>query len=217
MTTGAEIRSLDLRGLAITTSVAVALHEAIEPLEVGATIEARIEPFAAIRPDLEAWAQAAGHTLEMPAQEDGRLVRVVKGEPRVSDRSVAIVISHDGLEELLSPLGFALAAALEGAACTVYLQGPAVRVLRPGYEPALPWPMRPFSRFARAGLESTGHPPAIEKLRQLQRLGGHVYACGPSLDHFKVDPSRLAIDDVIVCEYLTFMAVMQQADVQLYP
>lgn len=42
------------------------------------------------------------------------------------------------------------------------------------------------------------------------------YACGPSLEHFHVDPERLAFDGVVVCEYLTFMEVMQQADVQLY-
>lgn len=27
---------------------------------------------------------------------------------------------------------------------------------------------------------------------------------------------RLAFDDVVVCEYLTFMEVMRQSDVQLY-
>lgn len=33
---------------------------------------------------------------------------------------------------------------------------------------------------------------------------------------FRVDPDRLAFGGVVVCEYLTFMEVMQQADVQLY-
>jgi hypothetical protein len=54
------------------------------------------------------------------------------------------------------------------------------------------------------------------KLRQLQALGGRVYACGPSLAHFHVDSSRLALEDVVVCEYLCFMEVMRLADVQLY-
>ena len=52
------------------------------------------------------------------------------------------------------------------------------------------------------------------ELRQLQALGGVLYVCGPSLQHFGVDPKQLAVDDVIVCEYLTFMEVMQQADLQ---
>jgi hypothetical protein len=54
------------------------------------------------------------------------------------------------------------------------------------------------------------------KLRQLQGLGGVLYACGPSLERFRVDPNRLDFDDVVVCEYLTFVEIMQQADVQLY-
>jgi hypothetical protein len=47
--------------------------------------------------------------------------------------------------------------------------------------------------------------------RSRQRTGAR-----PSLQHFRVDPERLAVDEVIVCEYLTFTEVMQQADVQLY-
>lgn len=110
----------------------------------------------------------------------------------------------------------ALAAALEGARASIYLQGPAVHVLRPGFQAKLGWPWRPFSAFARRGLDQAGHAPAIEKLRQLQGLGGRVYACGPSLRQFKVDPDHLALPQVTVCEYLTFMAVMAESDVQLY-
>jgi predicted peroxiredoxin len=91
-----------------------------------------------------------------------------------------------------------------------------VHVLAPRFMASLHGVARLFSRFARAGLEKTGHVAPAEKLRQLQSLGGRLYACGPSLEHFHVDPDRLAVDDVIVCEYLTFMEVMRQADVQLY-
>jgi predicted peroxiredoxin len=117
---------------------------------------------------------------------------------------------------LLSPLGFALAAALGGAQVSVYLLGPAVHLLAPGFRARLHGSARPFSRFARAGLEKAGHVTPAKKLRQLQALGGTLYACGPSLEHFHVDPDRLAFDGVVVCGYLTFMEVMQQADVQLY-
>jgi hypothetical protein len=89
-------------------------------------------------------------------------------------------------------------------------------LLKPGFQPRLRGLARPFSRFARSGLEKAGHGHPAEKLRQLQKLGGVLYACGPSLAHFRVDPSALAFDRVIVCEYLTFMEVMQQSTVQLY-
>ena len=90
-----------------------------------------------------------------------------------------------------------------------------MHVLAPGFRPRLRRPARPFSRFARAGLEGAGHAPAVEKLRQLMALGSAVYAGGPSLAHF-LAPDRLALDGVTVCEYFTFLEVMQQAGVQLY-
>ncbi len=36
------------------------------------------------------------------------------------------------------------------------------------------------------------------------------------MDHYKVDSSDLAFDDVIVSEYLTFMEQMHSADIHLY-
>ena len=88
--------------------------------------------------------------------------------------------------------------------------------MAPGFRARLHGLGRPFSRFARAGLGKAGHVAATTKLRQLQTLGGRLYACGPSLEHFHVDPTGLAFDDVVVCEYLCFMEVMRPADVQLY-
>jgi hypothetical protein len=38
----------------------------------------------------------------------------------------------------------------------------------------------------------------------------------PTPERFRVDARRLALADVVVCEYLTFTEVMRQADVQLY-
>jgi len=168
-------------------------------------------------PDLQAWCRTTSHELVGVSEEgESRRVRIRKGRPHQSGQRVAIVVSTDGLEELLSPLGFALAAALGGARVAVYLQGPAVHVLAPRFRARLRGPARPFSRFARAGLERVGHAAPAEKLRQLQGLGGRLYACGPSLEHFRVDPKRLAFEGVVVCEYLSFMEVMRQADVQLY-
>jgi predicted peroxiredoxin len=120
------------------------------------------------------------------------------------------------LFELLAPLGFALAAALEGHDVSLYFQGPAVRVLTIGYVAKMHGLGRPFSRFPRAGLDKVGHIPPQAKLRQLQLLGAHIYACGPSMDHFKVAEADLAFDDVIVAEYLTFMEQMDQADIHVY-
>jgi predicted peroxiredoxin/TusA-related sulfurtransferase len=209
---------LDLRGKTITTAIAFAVHEELAERSLGDEIDVVVDAFPAIVPDLAAWCRSTGTEL-LDVRVEGKEQRITlrKGEPpRHAVRRVAIVVSQDGLEELLSPLGFALAAALKGSAVAVYLQGPAVHVLAPGFRARLRGLQRPFSRFARAGMERAGHVAPQTKLRQLQALGGELYACGPSLDHFGVDPGRMALERVTVCEYLTFMEVMQQADVQLF-
>ena len=63
-------------------------------------------------------------------------------------------------------------------------------------------------------LTRAGHVPAQDKIRQLQALGAHLYACAPSMRHFKVATSDLAFADVTVAEYLTFMETMAHADIQ---
>jgi TusA-related sulfurtransferase/predicted peroxiredoxin len=210
-------RELDVRGRTISTAIVWAVREQLAELEVGDEIDLETDPFPAIVPDLEAWCRRTGHEfVDLRRNGESWRVRLRKGEPRRNEHRVAVVITTDDLTELLSPLGFALAAALGGAQVSVYLLGPAVHLLAPGFRARLHGPARPFSRFARAGLERAGHVAPAEKLRQLQALGGALYACGPSLQHFRVDPDRLAFDDVVVCEYLTFMEVMQLADVELY-
>ncbi len=67
----------------------------------------------------------------------------------------------------------------------------------------------------RAGLTRAGHIPAQEKLRQLQALGAHLYACGPSMRHFKVAKADL-FDHVIIAEYLAFMETMAGADINVF-
>lgn len=76
-------------------------------------------------------------------------------------------------------------------------------------------PGRPFSRFPRDGLAKVGHLPPQDKLRQLQHLGARFYACGPSMEHYKVDPDHLATDDVTIAAYLTFMEQLDAADIHL--
>ena len=130
--------------------------------------------------------------------------------------TLATVLSSDGLEELLSPLGFALAAALEGVTVHLYFQGPAVRVLTRRFRPKLRSWARPFSAFAASRLSRAGHLPSRDKLRQLDSLGAHIYVCGPSMDHFRVKATDLIFDDLPIVEYLTFAAIMEKANIHIY-
>ena len=140
---------------------------------------------------------------------------IERGEPERSGHSLAAVISDDGLFELLSPLGFALAAALEGHDVSLYFQGPAVRVLAKGYTPKMHGLSRPFSRFPRSGLAKAGHIGPQEKIDQLLELGARLYACGPSMEHFRVSADDLAFEGVTISAYLTFMEQMGRADIHI--
>lgn len=209
--------ALDMRGKTISTFVIYAVADQFSNLAEGEIVELLTDANEALDNDIRAWSRMTGHQLievERGAREYRYQIR--KQQPHPSGRHVAAVVGVGGLEELLSPLGFALAAALEGADVSLYFQGPAVRVLAKGFVDRLHGLSRPFSRFARSGLNAAGHVPAQEKIAQLQSLGARLYVCGPSMQHFKVRRSDLAFDGVIVGEYLTFMEVMANADVHLY-
>ena len=63
-----------------------------------------------------------------------------------------------------------------------------------------------------------GHDAPSEKLAQLHRLGADLNACHPSLDVFHVKMSDLAFsDDVVLAEYVTFLEVMKDVTLKLYP
>jgi predicted peroxiredoxin len=189
----------------------------LDTMVEGEVLEIDTDDFEPFRADIAAWCQAIGHRLiETQTTEDGLCFFIEKRPTTSKDTKLAMVISVDGLEELLSPLGFALGAALEGIDVNLYFQGPAVRVLTKDFHPRLTGWARPFSRFAQAGMAKTGHIAAQEKLAQLRNLGAHLYVCGGSLQHFKVSREDFIYDDLPIVEYLTFMSIMEEADIHIY-
>lgn len=210
-------RTLDRRGRTITTFVVYDAAAELKTMAEGDVIEIVTDDFEPFPADIAAWVGAAGHQLlETRATSDGLSFLIEKGHATAKDTSLAMVISVDGLEELLSPLGFALGAALEGIDVHLYFQGPAVRVLTASFRPKLKGWGRPFSRLAAAGMTKTGHIPAHDKLQQLTSLGAHLYVCGGSLQPFKVKPDEFIFDNIRIVEYLTFMSIMEEADIHIY-
>ena len=208
---------LDMRGKTITTFIAYETLRQLADLADGESLELLTDASEEIDNDLRAWCRTRGQELAAAGPTDGSQQYLITKRPLLpAGKRYAGVISDAGLEELLSPLAFALAAALEGSDVSLYFQGPAVRVLAKGFIEHLHGPGRPFSRFARAGLARAGHIPAQEKLRQLQALGGHLYACAGSMRHFRVAKTDLAFNDVTIAEYLTFMETMALADINVF-
>ena len=217
METIATERSLDRTGKTITTFVVFDAFSELETMNEGEVLELLTDDFEPFRADISAWCHASGHILLSSERiAEGHRFLIEKRTPKTKETELAMVISNDGLEELLSPLGFALAAALEGIDVHLYFQGPSVRVLAEGFQPRLKGWARPFSRFAAAGMTKAGHIPAQEKLRQLRSLGAHIYVCGGSMQPFKVKREDLIFDDLPIVEYLTFMSIMEEADIHLY-
>ncbi len=208
---------LDLRGKSITTFIAYETLMRLAGLADGESLELLTDASEGIDNDIHAWCRSRGQELAAARRTDGSQQYTITKRPlRPSGKRYAAVISDPGLDELLSPLAFALAAALEGSDVSLYFQGPAVRVLANGFTEHLHGPSRPFSRFARAGLIKAGHIPAQQKLRQLQALGAHIYACAGSMQHFKVAKTDLAFGNVTIAEYLTFMETMARADINVF-
>jgi predicted peroxiredoxin/TusA-related sulfurtransferase len=208
---------IDGRGRSVSTAILYEVARAIRPLAPGSVITIRTDPLPAVDSDIRAWCRSTGHELlaaDEPAGARDYLVR--KTDEVRRQPGWAIIISNPGLEELLSPLGFALGAALAGSTVAIYFQGPAVRVLTRSFSEKLHGWQRPFSAFARRGLDEAGHPPPQVKLRQLQDLGALIYICGPSMTHFKVKADDLIFAGVQVAAYPTFVEQMNQATVQVF-
>lgn len=209
--------SIDLRGKTITTYILFEAVTKLREMSEGGVLEMVTEPFEPIGSDISAWCRMTGHQLVWVERQDSlERYRIEKGASKANGQRLAMIISDEGLEELISPLGFALGAAVGGIGVSIYFQGPAVRVLKRGFKEKLGGLSRPFSGLARRQLAEAGHIPPQDKLRQLRELGGQLYICGPSMQHFKVRKDELIFDDVIVAEYLTYLEVMEGADIHIF-
>ncbi len=206
-----------MRGKKITTFILYDALMKLREMGEGDVLEIVTEAFEPIESDIRAWCRMTGHSLvNVEKAPDQERYYIEKAAPRGKEHRLAMVISSAGLEELISPLGFALGAALAGIDVHVYFQGPAARVLKRGFKGTLPGIGRPFSGFARKGMAEIGHVPPQDKVRQLRELGAHLYVCGPSMEHFRVKKDDLIFDDVVVSEYLTFLEVMEKADIHIF-
>jgi predicted peroxiredoxin/TusA-related sulfurtransferase len=212
----AKTHVVDGRGRSISTAILYDVVSELRVLSPGETVTLRTDRLAAVDSDVRAWCRTTGHQLVEVGEADDVLAYAIRKAAGCHEQpGWALVISEPGLEELLSPLGFALAAALGGSSVAIYFQGPAVRVLKRSFSERLHGWQRPFSVFARRGLERAGHPPPHEKLRQLNDLGARIYACGGSMDHFRVAPDEL-LQGVRIATYPTFVEEMNAAGVQVF-
>jgi predicted peroxiredoxin/TusA-related sulfurtransferase len=208
---------IDTRGKKITTYILFQTVQSLKDMKEGETLDLLTEDYEAIGNDLQAWSRITGHRiLNSERQGGGVLYRIQKHDSEAPKKRMALVISNDGLGELISPLGFALGAALNGQEVNIYFQADAVNVLKTGFKAKLHGMSRPFSSMARKGLNDMGHVPPQEKLSQLHELGAKFYVCQPSLERAGLSKRDIIFSDVILAEYMSFLEVMDQSDIRFY-
>ena len=216
--------TLDLRGgKVISAFILVQVVETLLQLKPGQSIDLATDAFEGLHADLLAWGRLTGHHVVQEEVNDTDYYRykITKRDAVEESRDkkhLAIIVSQDGLEDLISPLGFALSGICSGMNVSLYFQGPGVHALHKHFKGRLSGWQAPFSGIARKKMAETGHEPPTKKLEQLHRLGAKLYACHPSLQVFGVPLEQtLFPDDIVLCEYATFLEVMQGATIKLYP
>uniref|UniRef100_A0A7S4SFI3 Uncharacterized protein n=1 Tax=Ditylum brightwellii TaxID=49249 RepID=A0A7S4SFI3_9STRA len=215
---------LDVRDKKISLYVLQEVHRVLKSeCAVDESIDLKTDHFEGLRADILAWGQFVDHDIQEISCDKDEGIKfdrylITKREPTkdAQPEKMAVVISSEGLLDLVSPLGFALAAALAGISVSIFFQGPGVHVLRKDFEGSLPGWKAPFSRFARKGMAKMGHVTPQEKLEQLMQLGAHIYVCHPSMEVFKVAEKDLVRSDITRCEYTRFLMEMRHASVHIY-
>ena len=198
---------LDLRGTGLTTEIVARAINRLDAMKPGEALSIQVDAGEAIDNDLRSWCEATGnHLVRVDDNGDSRIYVIEKGVSMSVVHRLALVISSPDPDHLEAPLSLALAAALEDVDVSIFFEGPAVRLLAP-----LPDRGRRRLRRARTRTLSEAH----DRLQQIHDLGGHLYVSERALAEFGLSDVELAFERIIHAEYLTFLPVMEEADIQL--
>ncbi|MBI9098015.1 MAG: DsrE family protein [Spirochaetaceae bacterium] len=209
--------TIDCKGKTISTFIIFYLFQGLSEIENDQYVDLIIDNTDYVKNDIVSWANYCDIQILSEEEIDGSIqIRFVKQSQINKGKSFALALAEDGLGELLSPLGFALGAALSGYDVRIFLNGPAVKIVEKGFKEKLSGFSRIFSGFARRGLNNIGHISPTQKLLQLKQLGAEIYICGPSADQFKLNRNKVIIEDVKYVEYMTIIPILAEADINFF-
>ncbi len=200
---------LDLRGTGMATEIVTRAVNRLDVMSPGESLSLQVDATEAIDNDLRSWCEATGnHLLDVTDRGDDRIYVIEKGIPINVVHRLALVMSSPDHDRLEAPLSLAIAAALEDVKVSIFFEGPAVRILTRGFD-------RRESRGWFGRSRKTAATEAQKRVRRIQDLGGHLYVCERALGARAIRPGDLAFENVTHAEYLTFLPVMEEADIQL--
>ena len=181
----------------------------LDSMPHGEVLSLKVDAGEAIDNDLRAWCEATGnHLIRVDDFGDTCVYHVEKGVPVSVVHRMALVLSAADHRHIVTPLSLAQAAALEGVNVSIFFEGDAVSILTHRYVADGPhrWRRR-LGRAARA--------EAHQQVGQIHALGGDLYACDRAMTGHGLTRADLAFDGVTRAEYLTFLPIMEEADIQL--
>lgn len=209
MDSAADGHYLDLRGNGVTTDIVAQAINCLATMTHGEALALKVDAAEAIDNDVRAWCEATGnHLIKVDDDGEARTYIIEKGVPMSVVHRLALVISSSDPADLEAPLSLALAAALEGVDVSLFFEGDAISVLTSDYPGGghRGW----FGRSRRAARSG-----AHDRVRRIHDLGGDLYACARAVAEHKIIRGDFAFDRIIHAEYLTFLPVMEDADIQL--
>lgn len=199
---------LDLRGTGLTTEIVARAINRLDAMSPGEALSIQVDAGEAIDNDLRSWCEATGnHLVRVEDVGDSRIYVIEKGVSMTVVHRLALVVSSSAHDHLEAPLSLSLAAALEGVDVSIFFEGPAVCLLTAA-------PAQGARRWLRRS-RSRALSEAHDRLHQIHDLGGHLYASERALGEFDLSAAELAFERIIHAEYLTFLPVMEEADIQL--
>ena len=207
MTAPSPTKSIDVQGTHASTELLETVAAALSDLEVDDTLEVFTDDFAALDTEMRSWSHVTGHEL-IAANPAGSSLRFLlrKGAPMPTVHRMAIVVSSDQPSLLGAPMGIAKAAALEGLEVSAFFRDAGVRVLSKSFRPR----RRLRSAFSRGERQHPHHD-----IFRLYDHGVHIYACALSMEDYKVEPDDLLFSSIVIAEYATMVAVMEESDINI--
>jgi predicted peroxiredoxin len=185
-----------------------------------AVVELLIKNDKGMLNDIATWCSTTGYQLicsELGKEEEMRCL-IQKGEQKVNDKVMTVVISTANLEYLAYPFDKAIGGAVLGMQVNVIFEGAGVRLLQRGYRASLSgfWGKIFTTIVENVMKDKIGWPLPNEAIAMLEDLGANFYVCGPSLVGYGVREEELVVKKHTLGATITWVDLLARSNVSVF-